>query len=248
MANLLSGTGIGTIFVDQDLCILRFTPDAAKVVNLIRSDVGRPLGHIVSNLVGYDRMSDDVRGVLASLVPTEVDVQTSANAWYSLRIRPYRTVDNVIEGAVITFVEVTELKRALAAARDSEALRRLAVVVRDANDAVAVYDRGGRVLAWNPAAELTYGWNEAEALAMNVRELVPEELRAHELDVVLQLSRAEQVKPYRTRRVTKAGQVVEVWLTASALVNEAGEMYAVATTERVIPAGRTHRGAGRDGT
>jgi two-component system CheB/CheR fusion protein len=121
MNNLLAGTGIGTIFVDHLLRIQRFTPAVTQVINLIGTDVGRPVGHIVSNLVGYDRLVADVQAVLDSLVPAQCDVQTRSGDWYSLRIRPYRTLDNVIEGAVISFVEITEQK--LLQAKIEEAAR-----------------------------------------------------------------------------------------------------------------------------
>jgi two-component system CheB/CheR fusion protein len=108
MNNLLAGTGIGTIFVDHQLRILRFTPAVTQVINLILTDIGRPVSHIVSNLVGYDRLVEDVRAVLNDLIPREVEVQTKAGARFALRIRPYRTLENVIEGAVITFVDLTQ--------------------------------------------------------------------------------------------------------------------------------------------
>ncbi|MBA3037632.1 MAG: chemotaxis protein CheR [Desulfobacterium sp.] len=111
MNNLLSGTGIGTIFVNHQLRILRFTPTASKIINLIQSDTGRPVGHIVSNLVNYDRLVEDIKAVLDTLVPKGVEVQTTDSKWYMMRILPYRTLDNVIEGAVITFAEITERKQ-----------------------------------------------------------------------------------------------------------------------------------------
>ena len=111
MNNLLAGTGIGTIFVDHGQRILRFTPAATLMINLILSDVGRPVGHIASNLMGYDNLIADVQAVLKTLTPKEIDVQTLEHKWYTLRILPYRTLDNVIEGAVITFVEITEMVR-----------------------------------------------------------------------------------------------------------------------------------------
>jgi len=206
----------------------------AQVINLIPTDLGRPVGHLVSNLSGYDRLVEDVQAVLDSLVAKEVEVQTHSGAWYSLRIRPYRTLDNVIEGAVITFLDITEAKRAREAQRESEALRRLAVVVNDARDAITVQDLEGRHLAWNPAAESMYGWSETEALAMNVRDRIPESRRANELSVVVRLARAGVSEPYRTQRVAKDGRTVEVWLIASALANAAGATYAIATTEREI--------------
>lgn len=111
MNNLLAGTGIATVFVDPYLRILRFTPSAAQIINLIPSDVGRPVGHIVSNLVGYGQLVQDAKTVLDTLVPQDAQVQTTNGAWFTMRIRPYRTLDNVIEGVVITFVDVTEMKR-----------------------------------------------------------------------------------------------------------------------------------------
>jgi two-component system CheB/CheR fusion protein len=112
MNNLLAGTGIGTIFVDNQLRIMRFTPAVTQVLNLILTDVGRPVGHVVSNFVGYDGLVEDVQAVLDSLVPREVEAQTRAGSWYTLRIRPYRTLENVIEGAVVSFVDITEQKQA----------------------------------------------------------------------------------------------------------------------------------------
>jgi len=232
MNNLLAGTGVGTVFVDHQLRIQRFTPAVTQVINLILTDVGRPVGHIVSNLAGYDRLVEDVEAVLDTLAPKEIEVQTKSGAWYLLRIRPYRTLENVIEGAVITFTEITEMKKAQATLRESEALRRLAVVVRDASDAVLVQDMEGHVLAWNPGAERMYGWSEAETMAMNIRDLIPEGQRDDALAVVQQLARAEVLEPYCSQRIARDGRIVEVWLTATALVNETGQAYAIATTER----------------
>jgi two-component system CheB/CheR fusion protein len=111
MNNLLAGTGIATIFVDHSLRILRFTPTATLIINLILSDIGRPVGHIASNLMGYEHLLSDVQAVLKNLTPKEIDVQTLERKWYTMRILPYRTLDNVIEGAVITFVDITEMVR-----------------------------------------------------------------------------------------------------------------------------------------
>lgn len=232
MNNLLAGSGIATVFVDHQLRILRFTPTAAQIINLIQSDVGRPVGHIVSNLVGYTILVADVQAVLDTLTPKDAQVQTTVGVWYTMRIRPYRTLENVIEGVVITFVDITEIKRIEDALEKANKLLRLAVVVRDAHDAITVQDLDGRTLAWNPGAERMYGWSETEALLMNVRDRIPDALRKDALAKALQVSRAEILEPYRTQRITKNGAVVEVWMTATALVNEAGQMYAIATTER----------------
>ena len=232
MNNLLSGTGIATLFVDQQMRILRFTPCASEIINLIPGDVGRPVGHIVSNLVGYETLVADVKAVLDTLVPKETEVRTTGGKWFKMRIQPYRTLDNVIEGAVISFADITEIVRTRDALREANDLLRLAVVVRDAHDAITVQDLDGRTLAWNPGAARMYGWTEAEALAMNVRDRIPPELRAGALDKMHQLSRAEILEPYLTRRITKEGKAIEVSIISTALLDKAGQMYAVATTER----------------
>ncbi|HEY3275427.1 MAG TPA: chemotaxis protein CheB [Syntrophorhabdaceae bacterium] len=134
MNNLLAGTGIGTVFVDHALKILRFTPAATRIINLIQSDVGRPVGHIVSNLADYSHLPEDAKEVLETLVPKEVEVRTGTGAWYEMRIMPYRTLDNVIEGAVITFVDITALKQAQEALGKSESLYRALVLA--SSDAV----------------------------------------------------------------------------------------------------------------
>ena len=232
MNNLLAGTGIGTVFVDHQLRILRFTPAASAITNMILSDVGRPVAHIVSNLVGYDNLVDDVRSVLNTLVPKEVDVQTRENKWYTLRILPYRTLDNVIEGAVMTFVEITEMLRTRDALRRANDELRLAAVVRDSNEAIVVQDLQGHILAWNPCAAKVYGWTEAEALAMNLRDRVPPEIREEALATVIELGKSEHLTPHDTLRLHKNGGIIHVTLVCSALLDEAGRMYAIATTER----------------
>jgi len=110
MNNLLAGTGIATVFVDPELRVLRFTPAATRILNLIPSDVGRPMGHIAPNLVAYPSLEADTRQVLATLTAREDQVQTRDGRWFRLCIQPYRTLDNVVEGAVLTFVDITLLK------------------------------------------------------------------------------------------------------------------------------------------
>ncbi|MEI9949835.1 MAG: chemotaxis protein CheB [Pseudomonadota bacterium] len=232
MNNLLAGTGVGTVFVDHQLCIQRFTPAVTQLINLIRSDIGRPLAHIVNNLQGYDRLVLDVQDVLDTLAPKEVEVQTHAGAWHLLRIRPYRTLENVIEGAVITFMEVTEQKRAQAVLLEHESLRRMAAVMRDADDAITVQALDGRILAWNRTAVKRYGYSEAEALSMNIRSLFPEHERLAALGVIARLIRTEVLEPYYTQRLTKDANVLAISLTATALLNESGQVYAVFTIER----------------
>ena len=228
MNNLLAGTGIATVFLDYQLRILRFTPPAARIINLISSDVGRPVGHLASNLKDYGALAADAQAVLDTLSAKAVDVQTTEGNWYTLRIQPYRTLDNVIEGAVLTFVDITEMKQA------EEKLLRMAVIVRDSRDAITVQGLDGRILAWNEGAVRMYGWTEAEALRLNSDSRVPKELQKGEQDKVHRLSLGKVLEPYSTQRLTKTGAVLEIRMTATALADKTGRMYAIATTERQV--------------
>jgi two-component system CheB/CheR fusion protein len=232
MNNLLAGTGVGTIFVDHQQHIKRFTPSITQVINLIATDVGRPVGQIVTNLTGYDRLVEDLQQVLDTLVPREIEVHSRQGRWFALRIRPYRTLDNVIEGAVITFFDITDMHRAREALSEAQSLRRLAVLNSDSRDAIVVQDLQGKILSWNPAATRLYGWSEAEALDMNIRQMIPEAKEDEALSVIEKLARAEILQPYEMERLTKAGEVVRIVLTATALMDESQQVYAVATTER----------------
>jgi len=102
MNNLLNTIELATIFVDNEMCIRRFTPQATNIINLIQTDIGRPIKHVVSNL-HYEEMTVDLELVLKTLTPKEVDVQSKDDRWYRMRIIPYRTTNNLIDGAVLTF-------------------------------------------------------------------------------------------------------------------------------------------------
>ena len=249
MNNLLAGTGIATVFVDHKLRILRFTPSMTQIINLIAGDIGRPVGHIVPNLVGYDHLVADTQAVIATLVPKEVEVQTAAGKWYMMRIKPYRTLDNVIEGAVLSFVNITAIVQTRSALYQTNKLLRLAVVEHDAHDAITVQDLAGHTLAWNAGAQRMYGWSEAQALQMNVRErIAPEQLDAA-LAQWQQLAQGEMLAPFTALRLTASGAVLSVQITAIALVDESGKVYAVATSERSRePRSGERRTAGRKET
>jgi len=128
-----------------------------------------------------------------------------------------------------------QLRREVAEHREAaEDSRRLATVVRDSNDSVTLQDLEGKILAWNRGAERMYGWSEAEALQMNVRDIVPEDEYEQALAFLRATAEGETVDSLETQRVTKDGRRLDVWLTVTALKDDAGRTVAVATTERDI--------------
>jgi two-component system CheB/CheR fusion protein len=147
MANLLASTRGATLFLDNELRIKRFTHGVAGFINLIQSDVGRPLGDF-SKRIEYPELEQDARAVLASLDIKERAVRHVDKAWYIVRIIPYQTSKDVIEGVVITFVEISEQKR-MQALQDALAFSR--AIVDTVREPLIVLDGSLRVIGANRA-------------------------------------------------------------------------------------------------
>jgi two-component system CheB/CheR fusion protein len=146
MQNLLNSTEVATIFLDNDLRIKRFTPEAKRVSSLIAVDVGRPLSDIVSKLTS-DRLLEDAEDVLQTLIVKEREVQASDGSWFFMRILPYRTSKNTIDGLVLTFLDITRMKEA---EQVVEAARGLAAsIVETVREPLLVLDEQLRVISVN---------------------------------------------------------------------------------------------------
>jgi two-component system CheB/CheR fusion protein len=109
MKNLLDSTDIATLFLDSELRVRRFTSPTTRIIKLIAADVGRPLSDITSDL-DYPGLQDDAREVLRTLIYSEKQVACDDGRWFAVRIMPYRTLDNNIDGVVITFSDITKTK------------------------------------------------------------------------------------------------------------------------------------------
>ena len=109
MKNLLNSTDIATLFLDDNLKVRRFTSQTTSIIKLIPGDAGRPVTDLVTDL-DYPQLADDVREVLRSLIFHECQVPARDGRWFAVRIMPYRTQDNRIDGVVITFVDITQVK------------------------------------------------------------------------------------------------------------------------------------------
>jgi chemotaxis methyl-accepting protein methylase len=110
MKNLLNSTDIATIFLDNQLHVRRFTRQATQLFKLINSDIGRPLTDIVNEL-DYPTLHDDAGEVLRTLIFSEKQITSQDHRWFLVRIMPYRTLENVIDGVVITLIDISEAKR-----------------------------------------------------------------------------------------------------------------------------------------
>jgi two-component system CheB/CheR fusion protein len=165
MHNLLNATDIATLFLDGNLNIKRYTDQAQRLIRLIPSDVGRPIGDLVSTL-RYAGLVRDAEQVLKTLVYKELEIQSENGNWYLTRMLPYRTADNVIDGLVITFVDITTGKQ----------LRELERGLVDAlaSSATCVYGQG-KDLRFKWVFGSLYGHDKAEVLGKTDAALLPPE-------------------------------------------------------------------------
>ncbi len=168
LKNLFEAISVGTVFLDEQLAIKRFSREAGRIYRLAPGDVGRPLADIKSDLVSVDLLAD-ARAVLDSLVPREREVQTSNERWYLARLVPYRTVDNVIRGVVLTFTDIT--KRVFAE-QQANAERELALrVVDSVHEPLLVLDGALRVVSASRAFHQAFGTTPQSIAGRHVYEL-----------------------------------------------------------------------------
>ena len=168
LQNLLSGTQIATIFLDEELRIKSFTPAAGSVFRLIPGDVGRPLTDLAAQFTGV-ALQEDITEVLKTLVPRERQLSLADGRHHQMRILPYRTIHNVIDGVVITFTDVTHLKQAQQEAEDAKTFAEN--IIRTVRDPLLVLDADLRVEAANQYFYDTFQVSARETLSTVLYEL-----------------------------------------------------------------------------
>ncbi len=220
MKNLLDSTQVPTLFLDNNLKIKRFTPYATKIISLIQSDIGRPITDIVTNLQ-YDGLARDANEVLKSLVFKEIQVQTKGGSWYLMRIVPYRTTDNIIDGVVVTFSDITDFKRM--GERMIDRAEYAEGIIRTVRESLLVLNSDLKIVSANPSFYRTFQvtpeetegktlydlgngqWN-IPALRKLLEELLPRNtqiegfLMEHEFPVIGQEKNAPQCTKHLLRR------------------------------------------------
>lgn len=186
LRNLLDSTNVATLFLDTQLCVKRFTPEAAKLINLIQKDVGRPVSHFKTKFADAN-LAQEAQEVLDTLVPKQSEIRAVDGQWYLKRMTPYRAANNVIDGVVVTFIDITERKESELAALGAREFAQ--DVVETVREPLAVLDRDMKVVSANAAFyrhfKLTPQLAEGRSLyELNRRQWDVPQLR-RELDKVL---------------------------------------------------------------
>jgi len=176
LQNLLAATDFGTLFLDSGLRIKRFTDRVTDLFSITPSDEGRPISDF-SHQLEYDDLIKDTHKVLSDLAPIRKEIRSRNSRWYNVRLRPYRTVDDKIDGVVITFVDVSERRQVEKALRKSEQqLQQQKRLIELTREPIFVWDFEGGILDWNHGCERLYGYTREEALGKRKRELLKTEV------------------------------------------------------------------------
>jgi len=176
MHNLLNSSEIATLFLDKELKIRQFTFCATKIFKLIPGDIGRLFTDLASDM-DYPDMAADAKEVLRTLTFVEKVITTRHRLYYTVRIMPYRTFDDKINGLVITFIDITVSKQLENALRETQVLLRS--VIHSARFVIIALSSDGKVIEFNPEAENIFGRKSSEVINKSYLEVfIPKKLRA----------------------------------------------------------------------
>ena len=228
LANLFDSTSIATLFLDGDLRIRRFTPRLLDIFKVREGDEGRPITDIVTRLT-RDGLGQDLRQVLGTLVPIEREVAVAEDGMsYLMRVRPYRDLNNVVNGAVVTFVDISERKQ------HEQARARLAAIVASSQDAIIGQDLDGVITSWNAGAEQLYGYGAAEAIGRPLSTLLADGVADDWPQVLARLQRGERIAQFDSARVAKNGRTIDVSVTISPVKEADGRVVGASVVARDV--------------
>jgi two-component system CheB/CheR fusion protein len=172
LQNLMAAIDFGTLFLDAGLRIKQFTDRVTDLFRITPNDEGRPITDFAHQLE-YDGLIKDARAVLADLAPIRHDVRSHSGKWYDVRLRPYRTVDDKIDGVVITFIDISERRQVEQELQESERqLVQQKRLVELSHDPIFTWEFDGGIVEWNRGSEELYGYTRKEALGKREEELL----------------------------------------------------------------------------
>jgi two-component system CheB/CheR fusion protein len=228
LANLFDSTSIATLFLDNDFLIRRFTPAVSDIFNVREGDEGRPIADFASRLA-YDGLTPDAKLVLRDLKSIEREVDTDDGAsTFLLRIKPYRSLNNVIDGVSITLVDITERKNL------EKARARLAAIVESSEDAIISHDLDGLITSWNAGAQKIYGYAASEIIGEPMSTLLAEDQIDEWPANLARLRKGEPITNFDISRTTKDHRAIHLSLMISPIRDVKGKIVGASAVARDI--------------
>lgn len=228
--NLINSTDLATIFLDRAIQVKLSTPRARDIFNLLPADTGRPLSDLTSRLDDAE-MIRDVERVLSSLQPVDREVVTTDSRWYSMRILPYRTADDRIDGVVVTFMDITERKRSSELVRISEERLRRAIEIETVG--ITFFDFDGGINEANDAFLRMSGYSRADVKRGVVRwdYMTPPDWLQQSGKAIEELRSLGRTTPYEKEYIRKDGSRWWGLFSATRLTEDEGVEYIIDITE-----------------
>jgi len=225
--NLFDSTSIATLFLDSALNIRRFTPQLLDIFNLREGDEGRPISDIATRLT-LSSLPEDVRHVLSTRKLVEREVMAMNGETYLMQIRPYRELNNAVNGAVVTFVDISERKL------HEHARSRLAAIVESSQDGIISHDLSGIITSWNAGAETLFGFTTAEAIGQVMNTLLHGPQPEHWPNLGTNAGDKQPVERFDSVLMTKWGHPLEVSITISPVREGDGRIVGASVVARDI--------------
>ena len=232
--NLLDATEIASVFLNIELKVRRFTPSVTVIFPLLETDIGRPITDISSSLIDVD-LHIYAEKVLKDLAVQEMESESRDGRIYRVRVKPYRTANNVIDGVVITFEDITKLKRfeikikALSSSFEKKLLM-MSKVFMESADPVVIEDLKGVTLEANNAAVSFYGKSREELLGSSFELLLPKKHKEQFRKSVEECRvKGTPIRNFKGISVNCKGKEVDVLLTFSPIFDLEGRICAIAT-------------------
>lgn len=207
LRNLLASVEVGVIFLDMELHIKRFTPIARRVISLREADIGRPLGDLAMHITNGGDLAARAEHVLDTLEHITEEVQTEEDEWYLMRIMPYRTKENIIEGVTMTFSNITQQRR------DRDLIPHLLRVAKKSAGMIMMTDAEGNIEYVNPHLLSVTGYSEAEIIGQTPRMFQVDEEGIEQYEHAQQQALAGQESRAEFRQRHKDGNIY--WISAS---------------------------------
>jgi two-component system CheB/CheR fusion protein len=236
--NLLDSTHIAVLFLDRDLHIRNYTPAMTKLFHLRDGDKGRPINEILPG-INYPELKNDVALVLHDMAVTERALRGDDDApTFLLRMRPYLTVDNVVDGVVLTFVDITQSQQL------NNEHARLAAIVNSSRDAIFGFSLDDRITSWNASAERIFGLSAAQVVGKPLNQLLPPEPSEETRLFFASHHRTRRLDEFEMTWIRPNGESVPLALSYSPVCDDngilfAGKLIARDVTERVRAARHT---------